>query len=218
MKNSILTTLLLFCVGLSAQDRPAIESALKTFDDASDVSGMQLAVAEMKAISDKDNNDWYSAYWTAFFYSQTGRLTDNSKTYYDSAQLYFDRAKASNSQPTGVESSDFHALQSLIYGLQASEYWQARDRTNGLKFDGMSNQELNLALKANSKNPRVHLLSATGLIAEGQRVKNNAWILAGRDILQKAKSLYESQKPVSSIAPNWGSGWVNFWLSRAKVD
>ena len=208
------------CIAIAsyAQDKAAIEAALNTFDQASGLPGMRQSIKEMKAVSDSDPDDWYSAYWTSFFYSQTGRLTQAAKTYYDSAQIYFDKANAIHKDKSKVETSDFHALQSLIYNLQSSVYWQMGDRTNGMKLDNQSNQELNLAIKANINNPRVYLLSGTDLISNGQRTQNNGWVLAGKEILEKAKTLYSSQKPSSSIAPSWGSGWVNFWIARAKVD
>ncbi len=218
MKNSILILLLCVTTVVMAQDKAAIEAALKTFDDATDVNGMSLAVAEMKAVSDKNPDDWHSAYWTSFFYSQTGRLTQSAAAYYDSAQIYFDRASAANTKPRSTEASDFHALQYLIYNLQSVTFYQRGDIPGGQKVDAQANQQLNQAMKLNEDNPRVYLLLGTDLVSTGLRVKSNGWILAGKTFLEKAKGLYASKAPASSIAPSWGSGWINFWMSRAKVD
>lgn len=218
MKNIFLTLLMGLVLHASAQSNANIASALGTFNEAADQNGMLQAVKEMKAVSDQDQDDWLAAYWTSFFYSQTGRNSGQPKAYYDSAQLYFDRAKASHPEQTPVESSEFHVLQSLIYDLTAGTYWTTGDTNNGTRLNNLANSELNLAIKNNPRNPRVYLLTGTDLISNGLRLNNNGWTMAGKEILEKARTLYESEKPGSDIAPNWGNGWINFWISRAKID
>lgn len=205
-------------VAINAQNQTAIKAALKTFDDASDVSGMQVALSEMRGISDADSKDWYSAYWTSFFFTQTGRLLDNSMDYYDSAQVYLDRANTVLAKKSKVEEADFHVLQALIHSLKSGEFWSRGDRNNAMSTDSKEQISLNLAYQANKNNPRFYLLTGTDLVSNGQRTQSNGWILAGKEMLEKAAALFEEAKPASDIAPNWGSGWVKFWIARANVD
>ena len=218
MKNSVIILMMFLSMAAIAQDKKAIQSALKTFDDAKDVKGMINAVQEMKKVSDSDQKDWYSAYWSSFFYTQIGRLTDTPSLYYDSAQTYFDRANDVAINRTDEQSSNFHTLQSLIHGLKAGEYWRVGDRANGQRLDGLASQSLNLALQTNANNPRIYLLSGTDLVGNGLRTRDVGSILGGKALLERAKELYASEESGISIEPNWGSGWVNFWMARAKLN
>ena len=211
--------MLLFWAGLAhAQQEDGIAAALKLFDDATDQAGMVKATEAMQHLSDTQPDTWLSAYWTSFFYSQTGRNSGTPMDYYDKAQAYYDRAFAALGEKTSVESSDFYALQSLIYNLIATVYWSKGDRQNGTQMTQKASAALSLAIKAYDKNPRVYLLTGTDLISNGQRTQNNSWIMAGKEMLEKAQKLYSSEKPASDIGPSWGSGWIKFWLSRAQTD
>lgn len=218
MKNYLFITLLCCALAAQSQQKGGIVAALKIFDDATDQTGMVAAVEAMQTVSDANPNDWQAAYWASFFNSQTGRNSKTPMVYYDKATEYFDRAFAANENKTKRQMGDLYALESLIHGLKAGVYWGQGDNQNGTSFNQKANFALNRALKADKKNPRVYLLTGTDLISNGLRTQNNGWIMAGRAMLEKARVLYASEKPESEVAPSWGSGWINFWMNRAKLD
>ena len=222
MRNSILLFLMVFATEVYAQDQLAIKKVLGLWDDASDVSGMVDAAIQMRSISDEMPDTYLPAYWTAFYYSQVGRqanqINRNAMEFYDSAQVYLDRAHHAKAQMSALEKSDHYALQSLIYNLKAGAYWSVGDNQNGTDHVKKSSTALNQAIKEYDSNPRVYLLGGTDLVSNGLRLNNSAWIIAGREMLVKAKALYGDFKPASDIAPSWGSSWINFWISRAKLD
>lgn len=218
MKNYLCFILLFWAGQTYAQQEADIAAALKLFYDATDQTGMVASTEVMQKLSDARPDDWVAAYWTSYFNSQTGRNSNAPMDYYEKAQTYYDRAFSALKEKTAVESSDFHALQSLIYNLTAVVHWSNGDRQNGTQMSQKASAALSQAIKAYDKNPRVYLLTGTDLISNGQRIQNNSWVMAGREMLEKAQELFISEKPASDIAPSWGSGWINFWLNRAQID
>ena len=218
MKNYLCFMLMLWAGLAHAQQEDNIAAALKLFDDAKNQAGMIASTEAMQKLSDARPDDWIAAYWAAYFNSQTGRNSNAPMDYYEKAQTYYDRAFAALKEKSPVESSDFHTLQSLIHNLVASVYWSKGDRQNGTLMSQKASAALSLAIKAYDKNPRVYLLTGTDLISNGQRIQNNSWVMAGKEMLEKAQKLYISEKPASDIAPSWGGGWIKFWLSRAQTD
>ncbi len=193
-----------------------LEKAIDHFNAAEDMAGMVEAAHMSKDLSDKNQDRWLPAYWTAFFYSQIGRQSEDQLTIYDTAQTYLDRAMAVKDFNNQMKSELF-VLQSLINSLQSSPYWAKNDRTNGIKYATMQNQALDQAIKLNEDNPRVFLLTGTGLVGDGLRTRDPGYIMAGKIILGMAKEKYQEFPPASKIHPSWGEGWINFWLARAKL-
>ncbi len=193
-----------------------LAAAIQAFQDATEITGMMESVQMFKEVSDKDKG-WIPAYWTSFAFSQIGRLSENPPAYYDSAQLYLDKV-VSNKALSDIEKSDVHALQSLIYGLRAGSFWAKGDRENGLKYSNLDSESLAKAIEQNGNNPRVYLLSGTSIISDGLRNQDAGYLLAGKHMLEMAKAKYEASESSNELYPNWGKGWINFWLGRAKLS
>ena len=192
-----------------------LSSAIQAFQDANDLAGMIASIPLFKEAVDKGNT-WIPAYWTSFVYSQTGRISESPSAYYDSAQFYLDQVMTMDDLSEKVQ-SDVQVLQSLIYGLRAGGYWSKGDRENGLKYSNLDSEALSKAIKLNMDNPRIYLLSGTSLISDGLRNQDAGYILAGGQMLEIAKAKYEANKPANELYPDWGKGWINFWMQRAKI-
>ncbi len=217
MKKFFLLFLLIsFFAGFSQKSSDKkLSKAIQTFQDANDITGMIASITLFKEVADKSNS-WIPAYWTSFAYSQTGRISDNPPMYYDSAQYYLDQVVAMDGL-SAKEQSDVHVLQSLIYGLRAGGYWSKGDRENGMKYSNLDSEALSKAIQLDMENPRIYLLSATGIISDGLRNQDAGYILAGGQMLEIAKVKYEANKPSNELYPDWGKGWINFWMQRAKI-
>lgn len=218
--KKLLTLILVLSVGFAHAQKSSdkqLAKAIQMFQDATEITGMIASIQVFKEVSDKSPKVWKSAYWTSFVYSQTGRLSENPPAYYDSAQFYLDRVKSIDGLSKS-EQSDVHVLQSLIYGLQAGTYWTKGDRENGMKYSNMDSDALGKAIALNKENPRVYLLSGTGIISDGLRNNDPGYLLAGGQMLEIAKSKYEANQSSDKLYPDWGQGWINFWMERAKMD
>lgn len=217
MKKFFLLFLLISCfVGFSQKSSDKkLSEAIQAFQEANDITGMIASIPLFKEANNKSKT-WIPAYWTSFVYSQTGRISENPPVYYDSAQYYLDEVIAMDGL-SEKEQSDVHVLQSLIYGLRAGGFWSQGDRENGMKYSNLDSDALSRAIKLDMENPRIYLLSGTSLISDGLRNQDAGYILAGGQMLEIAKAKYEANKPSNELYPDWGKGWINFWLERAKI-
>lgn len=220
MKRLIGLLLLGICISLQAQqkDDQILAKAIKIFNDADDLKGMLQSTALFKEAVEKNPDNWINTYWTAFVYSQCGRLTEEPLVYYDTAQMYLDQTKEKLDGLNDRQQSDVYILESLIYSLKAGPYWAKGDRQMGMKLNQKENASLSKAVALNIDNPRVYLLTGTGLISDGRRTSNDGYILAGRKMLEIAQQKYDVNKSENPLYPDWGSGWVNFWLSNSKLS
>lgn len=220
MKRLIGLVLIGICIHTQAQqdENRTLQEAINIFDDAVDVNGMLESITLFKKATILNPDNWINTYWTAFAYSQCGRLTETPLVYYDTAQTYLDRTKEKLSSLDLKEKSDVYTLESLINSLKAGQHWAKGDREMGMKLNRTENESLTKAMALNVENPRVYLLTATSLITDGRRTKNDGYILAGRKMLEIAKQKYEANKSENPLYPDWGSGWVNFWISNAKLS
>ncbi|MEP5611585.1 MAG: hypothetical protein ABJP45_05015 [Cyclobacteriaceae bacterium] len=207
---------LVYCSSSQNLNDNKLATAIQTFQDAADMNGMSEAIRLFKKVSDENPNQWISNYWTAFAYSQIGRLSDNPSAYYDSAQFYMDRVMMIKDQ-SKAQQSDNQVLQSLVYSLYAGASWSKGDRENGMKYSSLDSEALKQALVLNRDNPRVYLISGTSLISDGLRNGDTGYLLAGSQMLEIARAKYEANKPSSELYPDWGKGWINFWKERARI-
>jgi hypothetical protein len=135
--------------------------------------------------------------------------------YYDSAQYFLDKAISRKGYDDKMK-SEIMVVQSLIYGLRTGPYWASNDRTNAEKYSQLESEALNEALRLNKDNPRIYLLGGASIIYDGRRMKNEVYYLAGTEMLKTAEDKYKKFPAASPIHPNWGRGWISFWLSQAK--
>ncbi len=213
---------ILLLVGFSANtyaqqsNNQVLKDAIAAFNNSNDVNGMLASALLFKKASELDPDNWMATYWTSFVYSQCGRLTETPLTYYDTAQMYLNKTKEKLDDLNENEQSDVYVLESLLMSLKAVPFWGKGDRQTAMKLNQTENVSLSQAISLNEDNPRVYLLAGTGLISDGQRIKNDGYILAGRKMLELARIKFADSEPENPLYPNWGAGWINFWLARAN--
>jgi len=221
-RMSILALCLLATTQLLAQNPELIadmEFAIQIHDTASVFESELEAINAFEKVCEKYPDQWRPFYWTAYMYTQIGRLVeimerdDDPVVFVDKAQAYFDKASARLPDRTKDERANFQALQSLIYLFKArySESEASRD-----EFKTASQEALHQAIRANPENPLVYVLTGTALIGEGAREKNIADILAGRILLKEAQKMFEKADPKRSLTLHWNSEWLPFWLPYSE--
>ena len=215
----LIIVLVIYCFTHGQEKKITLEltKALVAYDKAKDTKGMEAATQLFKNISDNNKNEWLAAYWTSFLYTQTGRMVDEQLPYYEKSQTYIDRAFKAKKSFTSSEKSELYALQHLINNLTSGPYWRKGDRENGMKYSNLKRESLNQAIIYNSENPRIYLLTGMGLINDGKRNQDTGYIFAGKVMLKTAKLKYKSEESESKVYPNWGEGWINFWLANSKL-
>ncbi|NNF59341.1 MAG: hypothetical protein HKN04_13985 [Rhodothermaceae bacterium] len=211
--------LLLFAPSVAAQDDAyvrALEQALANEDTTSTLETMLVAITAFERIAERYPARWEAPYWAAHLYGQAARLedmdqNDESLVHHDKAQAYFDQAWAAWSarpERTAVEESDFYVLQSLLYGLRSSYYIRHGEQEQARVLFALDGEYMLRAAIANSNNPRIYMSRGIDLI------RHEATREEGRRILHEAIQKYAAHPPATSIAPNWGRPWIDFWLSR----
>lgn len=196
-----------------------LEFAIQIHDTASVYESESEATEAFEKVCEKYPQNWRPFYWTAYMYTQVGRLVeimkrdDDPMTFIDKAQAYFDKASTRLPDKTSGEQSDFQALQSLIYLFKAR---YSEDETSQNKFKAASEDALNQAIQANPENPLVYVLTGTALIGEGAREKNVADILAGRILLKQAQKMFEAARLERSLTVHWNREWLPFWLPYSE--
>lgn len=191
-----------------------LKNAIALHFEATSTHQELVAAQTLKHLSDLHPDDWRTAYWAAFVYTQAGRKMEAPLPYYDTAQILLDKAVAVNTSVTKNETSEYHVLQSLIYTLKTSPYWSKGDEDTAMKFTNLMLEERQKAAFANPNNPRLYLLMGTGYVGEGKRRKDPTLVLAGKAMLEEANRKFEEFPPENSVAPSWGKGWINFWLAN----
>ncbi|GAB5533903.1 MAG: hypothetical protein Rubg2KO_01520 [Rubricoccaceae bacterium] len=194
----------------------AVEHALANEDTTSTLDTMLDAITEFERIAEQYPERWEALYWAAHLYGQAARLedragNDESLIHHDKAQTYYDQAQeawAALPERTAVEESDFYILQALLYGLRSSYSFRHGETDQARLLIALENEYTLRAALANPNNPRLYMSRGIDLIVHEKTREE------GRRLLNEAIQKYAEHPPASSIAPNWGRGWIDFWLRR----
>jgi len=132
-----------------------------------------------------------------------GNNTDKTDPRADAAQKALDKAIS-----LSKETSETWVLKKMIASLRMLGDVMNRYMTNGPE----ASTALETAKKMDPNNPRVYLL-------EGQDKFNTPAEYGGskedaKKLFDKAKELFGTVKPESTIHPHWGMGQLMYWLSQ----
>lgn len=182
------------------------ENVLKT--DSAETAGEWLSIANtMERIALKETEEWLPPYYASFCYLMTGIFSENKKeqwSYYEKADEW---AKTCESK-AGIDSSEVLVLKANIWQMQISFKPMKLGQTLG-PLSAVASKD---AERINPENPRVLLL-------KGQNAYYTPPMWGGDkekayEYLKKARSLFETFKPASSISPRWGLFQTQFLIQE----
>lgn len=191
----------------------AMEKNVSMIDSAKTVEDLVDLTAAFERIAEAEKTQWLPYYYSALGHVMVGyrslgdnlfgNNTDKTDPKADAAQKALDKAIS-----LSKETSETWVIKKMIASLRMLGDVMNRYMTSGVE----ATTALETAKKLDPNNPRVYLL-------EGQDKFNTPAEYGGskeegKILFNKAKELYGSFKPESSIHPSWGLGQVYYWLSQ----
>lgn len=219
MKKTILFSAMIIASSLSYAQMPdkfvkAMEVKIAMLDSNNNTASWIDLANSFERIGDAEKNQWLPYYYSAFChvligYSYwTGELVNLA----DKIDPEADRAEQM-------------LIKAITLSKETSETWVIKKMIASLKMLGdvmnrfttygpQATAALETAKKLDPTNPRINLLEGEDKFQTPEQYggsKEEAKVL-----FDKAKALYDSFKPESSIHPNWGQSRLMDYLSQYK--
>lgn len=174
----------------------AMTKAISQMDSSKTADDMLAVSATFERIGDAEKNQWLPYYYASLseviYAFMKGDMSNNDALAGKAEQLL---NKADGLQPNNSEISVVKAMIATLRMLvNPQQRWQ--------QYGPIVQTELENAKKQDPTNPRPYYL-------QGQNLRNTPEQFGGgcstaKPVLEEAIKKYESFKPASSIAPNWG--------------
>ncbi len=222
MKKVILLSTLGSALALASlsQDKSLEIEMKKGFDAYTDgeTFGDWLTAAKMLSdLGDRSPNEWLPNYWSSYFYTQ---LTFSiPEGYADKAitktsilkasQDNFDKAFGKVDNMTPQIRSDFHALQSLIYAFRN---YSSENEALKSEYEKKELDEIKSGIRNDYNNPLLDVILAVRLIRNRDFIST----YAARNLLLKAKGIYDSRMEPRYMSTHWNEQWIEHWMGQSK--
>lgn len=201
---SLLT--LLFTSPVFAADYEATMKAnVLKLNEAKTVAEFTVLAAQFERVANAEPAKWLPRYYVAYCYVSAITMNkleaEEIHKQLDIAQKQLDMLEKSYKNE-----SEILVLQAFVYQMRIT------DMAKGMKYSMLAGEKLDEAEKLNPNNPRVYYL-------RGMNTFHTPKAFGGgkekaKPLFEKAKSLFGSQHPVSSIEPNWGEYHNNQMLAE----
>lgn len=161
---------------------------------------------QMERIASAEKNEWLPNYWVAY----CNILESIKKTDEDEKDLILDKAeeyikKADALVKNNDEMEHLHAYYNNARMIVSP---MTRWMTYGPKIE----EHIKAAKKLNPTNPRVALLEAEGVFYKPEMFGGGKEV--AKPMLISAQKMYQEFTPKNEMMPNWGNGFVEYYLSQ----
>ena len=221
MKKTIFILSAILVAGFSFAQMPekfvkAMEAKMAAIDTTISVQGLTDLGNSFERIAEAEKNQWLAYYYAAYCNATAGLMAgqdgDMMAAKADKTDPYADKADKLISKAAELikNNSEVYVVKKMIATLRMMGDPMNRYMTYMPEATAM----LGEAKKLDATNPRVYLLEAQDKYFTPEQFggsKDEAKVL-----FEKAKQLYETFKPASTIHPNWGKGTVTYFLSQYK--
>jgi len=202
---AVLLSVTLFTTAQNKKYVSAMEKNVVALDTTRDGLQLQNLANNFERIASAEKAEWLPNYYAAYCYVNMTYSTkgDQIDTYCDKAEKFIKIADS-----ISPNNSEIYTLKAQIASARIS----VNPMTRGQKY-GMESGELREKAKAFDKtNPRPYYLEGTAYFY------TPAMFGGGKDkakpAFQKALEMYETFKPASTIAPNWGKNSTQYFLKE----
>ncbi|HEV7232094.1 MAG TPA: hypothetical protein VGO45_12230 [Bacteroidia bacterium] len=200
-------SLALSCIGQNKKYISVMEKNLHEMDTCKTIHGYQMVANSFERIANAEKKEWLPTYYAALCHAFMSTLTTGDKIdeYCDIAEKF-----ANKSDSISPNNSEIYALRSLIYSQRIG----VNPMLRGAKFGGKSGEMNAKSKELDPNNPRPYLLQGQGKFYTPPQFGG------GKDkalpILEEAVKKFETFKPASSIAPNWGKERAKQMVEECK--
>lgn len=183
----------------------AMEKNIAALDTTRDGAKLQNLANNFERIASAEKAEWLPNYYTAYCYVNMTYSTKGNEidTFCDRAEKFIKIADS-----ISPNNSEIYTLKAQIASARIS----VNPMSRGQKY-GMESGELREKAKELDKtNPRPYYLEGTAYFYTPPMFgggKDKA-----KPVFQKALEMYETFKPTSTIAPNWGKNSCTYFLKE----
>ncbi len=209
----------LFSLAVSAQSEKyegAMKAKLENIDKQNSPEDWKDMANSFERIGDAEKTQWLPYYYAAYCNIQAGygslpkdgSMGDNSSVtdpIADKAEVLLNKAEA-----LSKDNGEIYVVWKMVHGIRMMGNPMARYMTESPK----ANAALEKAKSLNADIPRIYILEAQDKYFTPEQFggsKEDAKVL-----FEKALKLFDTFKPASEIAPNWGKPSVVYFLSQYK--
>lgn len=192
----------------------AMEAKIALIDSARTPDTWKELANAFERIGEAEKTQWLPFYYAAYANVMAGTFSmpvdgsfgDNSSI----ADPYADKAEKLLAKATEITkaNTETYCVQKMIHGLRMMGNPMSRYMTEGPLADAA----LAKAKEANAGNPRIYILEAQDKFYTPEQFGGSK--AEAKVLFEKAQSLFETYKPESSIAPNWGKATIGYFLSQ----
>jgi len=177
----------------SANYSKNLETAVQLFDKSQTKENYESVFEKMEELFNQAPSEWLPAYYASLIKSRMAiKKMGNADELADQAIKWFFVTKSLHN------SDEVLCLESLAYSAKMSVSpvfrWKA--------YESKINKPLENAMALNKNNPRPYILKAN--IQYKIPALFGGGCAAAKTMIQKAKSIYESQKDEFTVMPHWG--------------
>lgn len=206
---------------IAADFSAQLAAALEKHEEAQDFEGEAAALEALKECAETHTQEWLPAFWTAYVHTQVARLVAMGRGEGDpaahlaDAERYHRRAVTQLGAETGREASSLHALQSIIHEFRG-RVAQAMGKSGAEEHQKLAREALQAAHRADPDNPVLLVFAGTDLIGRAGQEEDLSQALAGKLLLEEARTRFEADTRPRSLTTAFNSEWVPFWLPEAE--
>lgn len=193
----------------------AMEARVPMVDSNLSAEGWKELANTFERIADAEKTLWMPYYYASLCQvlagyasmPRDGSFGDNSAIgdpFADKAEQLLNKAEAM--QPGH---SEIYCVKKMVYSLRMMGNPMSRYMTDGAK----AAEYLSKAKELNVNNPRVYILEGQDKFFTPEQYGGSK--TEARKLFEKAKELFMSSKPGSTIEPQWGMSQVMYFLSQA---
>ncbi|MBA2761028.1 MAG: hypothetical protein H0U39_03535 [Segetibacter sp.] len=204
-----LSVLLLAYASFGQNDKfqKGMEKTMTMLDSAKTSEDYTSVAAAFERIGDAEKTRWLPYYYAAFCNIMKG--FQDQKVNKDEVATKAEEliAKAEAIEP---KNSEIFILKNMASTLHMLVDPQTRWQQYGAK----GNEALTMAKQLDPNNPRAYLMEGQGIF--GMPVQFGGGKDKAKPVFEKSVSLFEAQKPASSLAPQWGKSSADRMLALCK--
>lgn len=194
----------------------AMEPRVQMVDSNLSAEGWTELANTFERIAEAEKTIWMPYYYASLCQvlagyasmPKDGSLGDNSATgdpFADKAEQLLNKAEAM--QPGN---SEIYCVKKMVYSLRMMGNPMSRYMTDGAK----ATEYLNKARELNPDNPRVYILEGQDKFFTPEQYGGSK--TEARKLFERAKEIFMTSKPGSSIEPQWGFSQVMYFLSQGN--
>ena len=193
----------------------AMKAKLEGVDKQNSPEDWKDMANSFERIGDAEKTQWLPYYYASYCLIQAGYGSTTPGAFGDNTQLLdpiADKAEVllNKAEALSKDNAEIYIVRKMVHGLRMMGNPMTRYMTESPKAEAA----LEKAKALNADNPRIYMLEAQDKYFTPEQFggsKEEAKVL-----FEKALKLFDSFKPASAIAPNWGKPSVLYFLSQYK--